>query len=75
MRARHETCNKRFKHWGVLAQRFRHADDDFHGDIFKTIVTISQMIIRTESPLFECEYKTIETDAARLLRIRKKSLK
>jgi len=51
-----------------------HADDDFHGDVVKAIASITQMTIRTQHPLFECEYKTIETDTACLLRLRKKSL-
>jgi hypothetical protein len=75
VRTRHETCNKRFKQWGVLLQRFRHGDDKFHGAIFKAIATITQMSIRTQDPLFDCEYKTIETDTARSLCLRKLSLK
>jgi hypothetical protein len=75
VRARHETCNKRFKQWGVLLQRFCHNDDHFHGEIFRAIAAITQITIRTENPLFKCVYRTIETETAKSLRLRKLSLK
>lgn len=54
-RARHETCNRRFKHWGVLSQRFRHELTD-HRKIFGSIVVITQIELRNGHPLFQVEY-------------------
>lgn len=71
VRSRHETCNKRFKQWSVLSQRFRHSDDIFHGHIFRAVVAITQMSIRTTQPLYQCSYRTIETETAKALRQRK----
>jgi hypothetical protein len=38
-RARHKTCNRRFKHRGVLLQRFRNELTDHH-NIFGSIVVL-----------------------------------
>lgn len=54
-RARHETCNRRFKHWGVLSQRFRHELVN-HRNFFGAIVVITQLELRTGHPLFAVMY-------------------
>lgn len=63
IRSRQETCNKRFKQWGILNQRYRH-DLKFHGSVFTAIATITQIDIRSGKGLFYCaEYKTQESTA------------
>lgn len=54
IRARHETCNGRFKAWGVLEGRFRH-DISKHGICFHSIANVTQLSLQTE-PLFFIEY-------------------
>ena len=55
-RARHETCNKRFKTFNVLAHQFRH-DVDFHEKCFYAVVVLVQLMIREGiAPLFEITY-------------------
>ena len=51
-RARHETCNRRFKQWNILQHRFRHNVDD-HTTYFTAVAVITQLQIETTSPLFE----------------------
>jgi len=56
VRARHETCNARFKSWGALNQTFRHKPAK-HSDVFHAIANITQLEIMTgETSLFEVEY-------------------
>jgi hypothetical protein len=54
--ARHETCNRRFKHWGVLSQRFRHELTD-HRKIYGSIVVTTQIELRNGHHLFQVEYE------------------
>lgn len=53
--SRHETCNKRFKHWGCLKSRFRH-DTLKHGPCFRSVVVLTQLDIEFGEPLFDTEY-------------------
>ena len=55
VRARHETCNLRFKHWGCMNSKFRHSVA-FHGDCFRAIVVMVQLSIENGSPLFQVDY-------------------
>ena len=55
VRNRQETLNKRFKHWKILAERFRHDIQD-HGDVFRAIAVISQLTIESGEKLFDVEY-------------------
>ena len=57
-RGRHETCNKRFKQWKSLSDRFRHSEEQ-HGFVFKAIATLEQIGIRTGMGLYDIEYKTM----------------
>mmetsp|Transcript_7568 Transcript_7568/g.11550 ORF Transcript_7568/g.11550 Transcript_7568/m.11550 type:complete len:91 (+) Transcript_7568:542-814(+) len=54
--AGHETVNKRFRHFGVLNQRFRHDILD-HGDVFRAVVVLTQTSIEKGEPLFSVDYK------------------
>lgn len=49
--SRHETVNKRIRHFNVLNNKFRH-DKSLHGKCFHAIVNLSQIIIKNEDPLF-----------------------
>ena len=53
-RARHETCNRRFKSWMVLQVRFRQ-QIDFHKTCFTAVVVITQLQIQSGQPLFEVQ--------------------
>eukprot|EP00171_Calliarthron_tuberculosum_P023605 IDg23605t1 len=50
-RARHETCNRRFKQFGALGQRFRH-NLRKHGICFRSVVNLTQLMIENGYPLF-----------------------
>ena len=52
IRARHETCNRRFKVWGCLKQKFRH-NIPSHQDYFLAVAVIEQLRIETGETLFE----------------------
>ena len=52
LRARHETCNRRFKTWGCLAQTFRHPLQ-YHKDCFFAVAVIEQLRIDHGETLFE----------------------
>ena len=56
VRSRQETCNKRFKHFGILKQRYRHDLGD-HGDAFRSCAVLTQLAIDSGEPLFSCGYK------------------
>jgi hypothetical protein len=56
VRNRQETVNNRFKFWEVLKQIFRH-ELTLHGDVFRCIAIISQLVIDNGQPLFQCGYK------------------
>jgi len=57
LRARHETCNRRFKQWGILKQQFRN-DKMKHVLVFYAIAVMTQMSIDNGNVLFGCEPKT-----------------
>ena len=59
VRQRHETVNKRFKQWGCLLNRFRHGIRK-HGDVFRTVVVITQLAIENGKPLFDVEYEDMQ---------------
>ena len=50
LRARHETCNGRFKTWRILSERFRHHRSK-HSFCFHAIANITQLLIEVD-PLF-----------------------
>lgn len=54
VRARQETANERFKNFNILHDTFRH-DISKHKEVFHAVAAISQLSIRTESPLFQIE--------------------
>ena len=51
IRARHETVNRRFKQFNVLANRFRH-NIEKHSDCFYAVANVTQISIQEKSPLF-----------------------
>lgn len=51
-RARHETCNRRFKTWNVMGMRFRH-NIDFHENCFHAVAVITQLQLENGNPLFD----------------------
>ncbi len=58
VRNRQETVNNRFKNWGILRQRFRHAANlCLHGDIFRAIAVLTQLSINNGEPLFSTGYR------------------
>lgn len=57
VRARQESCNRRFKVWGILKQEFRHSLKK-HVLIFRSIACITQMGIDHGDCLFGCEPTT-----------------
>jgi hypothetical protein len=53
IRERHETVNKRFKHWGCLSQRFRSEDlCEFSVACFRAVTVMTQLAIECGEPLF-----------------------
>jgi hypothetical protein len=54
-RARHETVNRLFKHFGILERRFRHRVT-LHGRVFLAVSNIVQASIQLEEPIFDVEY-------------------
>lgn len=54
-RMRHETCNRRFKHWGVLGNRFTH-DPRKHQNVFFAVANLTQLEIENGEPLFQVDY-------------------
>ena len=66
LRSRQETCNRRFKQFRILSERYRH-DLKLHGHIFKAIAVITQMDIRNGNNLYYCkQYKTMQSDQRRI---------
>jgi hypothetical protein len=57
-RARHETCNRRFKEYGALSRKFRHPREK-HGIIFTAVANITQLAIMLDQPLFSIQYRDI----------------
>lgn len=52
IRARHETCNERFKRFSILGQVFRHSVQ-LHGRVFHAVSKIAALAICYEEPLFQ----------------------
>lgn len=50
--ARHETVNKRLKHFNVLKVPFRHSLK-FHASCFHAVAVLTQLSIENGSPLFQ----------------------
>lgn len=55
VRSRHETCNARFKMWGILNQVFRH-ERTKHCDVFRACAVITQLSIESGEKLWQVEY-------------------
>ena len=51
---RHETLSGKLKNWDILKQPFCHNILD-HGDVFWSIVIITQLSIENEEPLFQVD--------------------
>ena len=58
LRARHETCNRRFKVFGLLKQQFRGNNLKQHGWVFRSVVALVQLGIDHGDCLFGCEPMT-----------------
>lgn len=54
-RARHETCNRRFKQFGILKQVFR-SNISRHAIVFEAVAVITQLSIENGAPLFKLHY-------------------
>ena len=67
-RTRHETVNRRFKQWKSLGGTFRHGIER-HGKVFNAIAVITQIDIRTGNPPFQVEYRTMETEDEKRVRL------
>ena len=52
VRARHETANRRLKHFAVLGNRFRHKLQ-LHSMCFHAIVNLTQIILESSDSLFQ----------------------
>lgn len=50
IRARHETCNARFKRFGMIQEAFRHSVH-LHGVVFHAVSKIVELMIYHEEPL------------------------
>ena len=53
-RARQETVNRRFKQFKILQETYRHCREK-HGDVFATIVCLTQLEIKNGNPLFSVD--------------------
>ena len=51
-RSRHEHCNRRFKQFQCLGQRFRHKID-FHRECFKAVVVLTELSLENGEPLWD----------------------
>ena len=56
VRQRHETANKRFKDWGILAKTYKKHDLELHGYCMRAIVNLTQLEIEMGLPLFQVQY-------------------
>ena len=56
VRLRHETCNRRFKRWGILKDVYRHDIFD-HQAVFSAVVCMTQLTFENGEPLFAVEYE------------------
>ena len=52
---RHETVNKRFKHWACMKNRFSHSPKK-HGSCFRAVAVFTQLSIDFGEPLFSTIY-------------------
>ena len=50
-RSRHETCNRRFKQFSILSNRFRH-DIGWHRSVFRAVAVLTQINIDEGNPLW-----------------------
>ena len=64
LRHRHETVNSRFKNFSILKDTFR-SHFIKHGDVFRTIVVLTQLNIKYEDPLWKISgYQTLTHEMA-----------
>lgn len=61
LHARHETCDRRFKCWGILKQEHRH-DITKHELVFRSMAVLTQLGIDNGQCLFGCEPTTKKTE-------------
>ena len=54
-RARHETVNRRLKHWGILKNVFRH-DIEKHTNELRAVAVITQLEFENGEPAFQVNY-------------------
>lgn len=54
-RSRHETVNRRLKHFNILTHTYRH-DVAEHGIAFRAVAVLTQIAIQTDEPLFQVDY-------------------
>eukprot|EP00525_Craspedostauros_australis_P003509 CAMPEP_0198112844 /NCGR_PEP_ID=MMETSP1442-20131203/4629_1 /TAXON_ID= /ORGANISM="Craspedostauros australis, Strain CCMP3328" /LENGTH=325 /DNA_ID=CAMNT_0043769759 /DNA_START=44 /DNA_END=1021 /DNA_ORIENTATION=+ len=64
LRARHETVNRRLKHWACMRNAWRH-DTDKHILAFNAVATITQIELVGGSPLFD-PFPVVERKLARM---------
>lgn len=57
-RLRHETCNRRFKQWACLDQRFRHSFE-LHGSCFTAVAVLTQLSIESGKSLFDASFDEV----------------
>ena len=57
-RMRHETCNKRFKHWNCLNHNFRHGVT-VHRDCMRAVTVLTQLAIESGEPLFDAAFVNV----------------
>jgi hypothetical protein len=54
-RARHETINRRFKHWQCLKQVFRH-DRSKQSAVFRAVAVLTQLSMEHYDPAWQVKY-------------------
>ena len=59
-RMRHETCNKRFKHWNCLSHNFRHGVT-FHRDCMRAVAVLTQLAIEDGESLFDAAFLNLDS--------------
>lgn len=58
-RARHETCNRRFKNWACMKNCFRHSIT-LHQACFEAVAVLTQMLIKSGESLYGVEVENEE---------------
>jgi hypothetical protein len=58
VRARNESLNVRLKNWAILSTMYRH-DLMEHGNVFRAIAVITQIVINAGEELFEVDYSDL----------------